>query len=425
MRVAFVVPSLRPSGGVRIAVQHAGLLRERAQIDAALVVCDDEPGAGEGGDVPALTAAQALEERWDVAVATWWTTWPTATELDARRRALLVQGLDERFYATAEPFERLGSAMALAAVDELIAVSDYLCDVAAAARPGARCHLVRNGLDRAVFAAAEPTASDGGALRILVEGQPGLALKGVGDALAAVGEMRERAEVTLASLEPPASRDFRAHRVVSGLDARAMAELYASSDVLLKLSRSEGLGLPPLEAAAAGTPSVVTPYGGHEDWLRHGRNGVLVGFDDPAGTAGWLDALARDRDLLVRLGAGARETAAQWPSVGDAADEMARALEAIAAGEGGDRAELARASTRALARGLGAGRVEHDTVVGALEWNTSALASVRADLERLLVENSRLANADRRLQDVLDSRTYQLSETLRKVWWRLSGRGRA
>ena len=422
MRVAFVVPSLLPSGGVRIAVQHARLLRERAQIDAALVVCRDEPGATEGAGVPVLAPAEALGETWDVAVATWWTTWSVAVELDARRRALLLQGVDERFYLPSEPFEHLGSAMALAAADELIAVSGYLCDVASAARPGAACHLVRNGLDRATFAAAGRAPDAGGPLRVLIEGQPGLALKGVSDALDAVGEMREPAEVTLVSLEAPTSHDFRVRRVVGGLDAPAMAGLYASSDVLVKLSRSEGLGLPPLEAAAVGTPSVVTPYGGHQDWLRHGANGVLVGFDDPVGAAGWLDALARDRDLLARIGAGARDTASDWPDAEESADEMAQALRVIADGDRADRTEIARACARALARGLGTGRVQHDAVVGALDWNQSALAAVRADLDELLEENSRLANADLRLQEVLDSRTYQLSEVLRKLWWRLKGR---
>jgi glycosyl transferase family 1 len=196
-----------------------------------------------------------------------------------------------------------------------------------------------------------------------------------------------------------------------------MADLYAASDVLLKLSRSEGLGLPPLEAAAVGTPSVVTPYGGHQDWLDHGTNGVLVGFDDPAGAAGWLDALARDRQLLGRLGAGALETARAWPSVEDSSDEMARALHAIADGEGLDRAEVARATARALTRGLGTGRIQHDALVGALAWNEAGLNEAR-------LEVGRLAGADLRLQDVLDSRTYRWSEALRRLWWLLRGRRR-
>jgi glycosyl transferase family 1 len=425
MRVAFLVPSLEPSGGVLTVVQHARLLRERAEIDAVVVVDRDEPAAVPTAGVPVLGLGAALEATWDVAVATWWTTWAAATELRAARRVLFLQGLDERFYAMAEPFERLGASLALASADEVITVSEHLGRVVAAVRPGARCQVVRNGLDRGVFTAGEPTASHEGPLRVLVEGQPGLALKGVDDALAAVGAMRERAEVTLVALDPPAARDLRVHRVVGGLDAPSMASLYASNDVLVKLSRSEGLGLPPLEAAAMGTPSVVTPYGGQEDWLRHGINGVLVGFDDPNGTGAWLDALARDRDLRDRLGAGALHTAREWPTVEESSDEMARALAAVVDGGGCDQAEVARAAARALTRSLHSGRAVYDGVLGALAWNEASLASVRADLDELLEENSRLANADRRLQDVLGSRTYRLSEALRRVWWRVRRRGGA
>src|SRR6185295_1422221 len=111
-----------------------------------------------------------------------------------------------------------------------------------------------------------------------------------------------------------------------------MAELYGTNDVLLKLSRGEGLGMAPLEAAAVGTPSVVTPYGGHADWLRHGVNGVEVMFDDVMGTAAWLDRLALDRALVRRLGDGALETAAAWPTLEQATDRLADALRAVAEG---------------------------------------------------------------------------------------------
>jgi hypothetical protein len=417
MRVAFLVPSLEPSGGVLTVVQHARLLRERAEIDAVVVVGREAPADVSIASVPVLGVAAALEATWDVAVATWWTTWAAATELRSSRRVLLLQGLDERFYATSEPFERLGASVALAAADEVIAVSEHLRRVVAALRPGAHCHVVRNGLDRGVFSRGEPRLSRAGPLRVLVEGQPDLALKGVEDALAAVGTMRERAEVTLVALNPPAARDLRVHRVVGGLDAPSMASLYASSDVLVKFSRSEGLGLPPLEAAATGTPSVVTPYGGQEDWLQHGINGVLVGFDDPDGAAAWLDVLARDHDLRDRLGAGALHTAREWPTVEESSDEMAAALAAIVDGDGPDRAEVARSTARALTRGLHSGRAVYDGVLGALAWHEASLASVRAELDKLI-------DADRRLQDVLDSRTYRLSETLRSVWWRMRGRGR-
>src|SRR5204862_4011715 len=119
-------------------------------------------------------------------------------------------------------------------------------------------------------------------------------------------------------------------RVVGGLDAPAMADLYADHDVLLKLSRVESLGLGPVEAAHIGTPAVVTPYTGHAEHLVHGRNGLVVGFDDEPGTARALDRLARDPELLGRLSAGALDAARAWPSAEDAVDGFAAALEAIA-----------------------------------------------------------------------------------------------
>src|SRR3954469_5912376 len=136
-----------------------------------------------------------------------------------------------------------------------------------------------------------------------------------------------------------------------------MAALYAGSDVMLKPSRAEGPGLPPLEAAAVGPPSVVTPYGGHEDWLRHGVNGVPVGFDDIAGTSAWLDALARDRSLLAELGRGALDTARGWPTPEQSAEAFARALREIHDREPADPVAARRAVARAVARNGDLGRI--------------------------------------------------------------------
>ena len=72
---------------------------------------------------------------------------------------------------------------------------------------------------------------------------------------------------------------------------------------------------------------------GHDEYVEHGRNGVVCDFDDIAGTARWLELLARDRALLDRLRAGALETAAGWPSWEDASARFAEALRSIAAAE--------------------------------------------------------------------------------------------
>jgi glycosyltransferase involved in cell wall biosynthesis len=56
--------------------------------------------------------------------------------------------------------------------------------------------------------------------------------------------------------------------------------LYASCDVWIIGSRSEGFNLPVLEAMACRTPVVSTRVGGSEDTVRLGWNGILVDIDD-------------------------------------------------------------------------------------------------------------------------------------------------
>jgi glycosyltransferase involved in cell wall biosynthesis len=420
MRVAFVLPTLESSGGVRTVVEHALRLSENDGYEIAVVVCDGAVAAREIGlRVRMLTAVHAAEMDWDIAVATWWTTWPAAAELRAARRVLFLQGLDERFYRDGAPLERMAAALALGGPDHVIAVSAHLAEVIRALRPGVGCDVVRNGLDRGVFSPASPR-SPGGPLRILVEGHPGLWIKGVGDALTAVGLMREPVHVTLAALNRAAGAELDVDRVVGGLDAHGMAAVYRDADVLLKLSRTEGLGLPPLEAAAVGRPSVVTPYGGHADWLRHGANGVLVGFDDQVGTAAWLDCLARDRPLLRRLGAGALEMARAWPTPREASDQLAGVLERIAASPAPDPIEPQRASARALARGLEVGRPTVAHIAGALD-DLARQRTLNAELisgNRALVAQKEEAvqRAEERLTLVLESRAYRTGLALRAVW---------
>jgi glycosyltransferase involved in cell wall biosynthesis len=189
---------------------------------------------------------------------------------------------------------------------------------------------VQTGISKTAFKAREPSA--GGPLRVLVEGQPGIWFKGVHDAVAAARAMREPVAITLAALDrdDPLVGELPVDRVVGGLGTDLMAAVYQETDVLLKLSRFEGLSMPPLEAFHCGIPAVVTPFGGHEDYVRHAENGIVVGFDDLPGTTGWLDRLASDRALLARLSEGALATAARWPDEHDSTRRLAEVLREIA-----------------------------------------------------------------------------------------------
>ncbi|HEX8582304.1 MAG TPA: glycosyltransferase family 4 protein [Acidimicrobiales bacterium] len=87
------------------------------------------------------------------------------------------------------------------------------------------------------------------------------------------------------------------------VDDAALIDLYRSAWVLASTSAREGWGMTLTEAAACGTPSVVTRIAGHEDAVDEGRSGLLAG--DLPGIVAALDRVLGDADLRRRLQEGA------------------------------------------------------------------------------------------------------------------------
>lgn len=420
MRVCFLLPDLSPSGGVDVVLGHARRLAAHGiRATVLLTGRTGVPGAADGVDVRALADDR---ERWDVALATWWTTALLLPGVDAARRVVFAQSVDARFYAADEAAERLGAAVGPALADSFVAVGEGLAAALRTACPRADVHVVRNGIDKELFAPAA-AREHAGPLRVLVEGQPGLAVKGVEEALAAVARMREPVSTSLVALDPPPAGATRADRVVGGLDRAEMAALYAEHDVLLKLSRHEGLSLPCLEAMHVGTPCVVTPFGGHADFLEHGRNGLLVGYDDPEGTAAALDLLSRRPALLARLRTGALAAMRDWPDPAAATARLADALRAIAEREPADgRAAGAEAARRSMAMVREQQRLAErraQELAGEVEWHREALDGLHREIDRLndlvgeLFEDRDLQV--RRLEEVTSSRAYRLAIRARGI----------
>jgi glycosyltransferase involved in cell wall biosynthesis len=414
MRVCFALPSLRPSGGVAVALAHARELARRHGVEAELVVGDrGGDGAIAVGDVPVRGLEQTRGRRYDVAVATWWQTASALWQLDASRRAMLLQSFEQRFYGRDAPFERLSAEATLALPIAYIAVAPWLRDLLTWLRPDARCSVVPPGIDKEVFAGASRTRREG-PLEVLIEGQPTLPFKGVGEAIAAVRAMGEPVRATLVALDAGAAGDVGADRVVGGLDAAGMAALYRESDVLVKLSRVEGLGLAPVEGFHCGLPCIVTPFTGHEEYARHGENGVVVGFDDVPGTAAWLDLLARDRDLLARLSNGARATAERWPSQEESTRTLHRALLELAEGEPPAADERLLMRTLALNSELGRARLSRQGAATE-QALTSAEALVRELSDSRDECAERLEETKAELARIKSTRAYRVASALKRL----------
>ena len=336
MKVAFLVNDLALSGGMGVIVEHAHQLRERHGFDSRLVLVRDldapiwEHRRLQG--VPVQTLAEAAAEPWDVAIATWWETTFSLFELRAERYAYFIQSLEDRFYRR-ETGERFAAALTQDLPVDFVTEARWIADTLEELRPGARVFVVRNGIDKGAFPLPEELDVElRRPLRVLIEGYPQVWFKHVDHAARIAAAMREHKQVTIVTPDASAlAGDVTADRVIGPLSQAEMSEVYAGTDVVLKLSSVEGMFGPPLEGFHRGATCVVTPVTGHDEYVEHGWNGVVVDWDDARGTTRALDLLARDRRYLHFLRTNAVETARSWPDWRQSGDFMAAALRRIRA----------------------------------------------------------------------------------------------
>lgn len=129
-------------------------------------------------------------------------------------------------------------------------------------------------------------------------------------ALVIVGERREA--FAAAGMEPPADAIF-----VGKCDDAALRSLYGNARCVLCPSRTEGFGLPPLEAMLCGTPAVVAPAGALPEVCRDAA--LYADVDDPDSWNRAILALAPDGPLFARKVEDGLERARRftWAAAGE------------------------------------------------------------------------------------------------------------
>lgn len=322
MRLCFLLPRQVIGGGTFFVLEHAKRFRDKGH-EVALVYqygtpqpMTEYPGM-EG--IPLLTLKEVRQKRqsYDFAVATWWQTAYALPRIDARHYGYLVQGNEADFYPPSLGFMRSLVKKSYRIIPHLFACAAPLQKIVHE-YSGRSSTLVPCGVNREEFAEAKPRFPKGDRVRVLVEGNAGWEIKRVPLAFSVVEEV-PGIEIFYVSGDGTRNPDWHVDQFFPRVPHSEIPGIFASCDILIKLSRAESFSLPVLEMFATGGTAVVSAFAGHEQFIRNEYNALVVPVDDKAAAAAALKRLVDDPELRERLGEGAKETshAFSWKSSND------------------------------------------------------------------------------------------------------------
>jgi glycosyltransferase involved in cell wall biosynthesis len=346
LRVTYVLPELRLSGGALVVLQLVNELRLLG-VDARVLARRGRRDRRREVFRWSLQVAptvvgrdRSLVERTaptDVVVATHWTTVAWVRELlaagRARHAAYFVQDYEPWFFAEDDAQARERVKLTYELIAPKMVTSEWLRALVAA--DGYESRVVPLGLDLGFF---YPRPVERGARPVvLAMARPRTPRRAFGFVVATLAKVHDAmpdAEIVLFgeqidSLELP----FPCRRAGVITDHDELARLYSSARVHFDGSDFQAFGLPALEAMACGAVSVLTDAGGVREYARHEENCLLVPPRDVDAAAGAILRLLHDAPLVERLRDAGFATSRELSLKRQARDTLA-VLEALNASAG-------------------------------------------------------------------------------------------
>lgn len=330
--IAILVWSPAISGGTNVIFEHA-LALARNHCNVSIIM--DEPLKKEeiewfpqAADFDWQTFESAADKTFDLVIATWWRTAFYLGRIQAKRHVFFVQSIESYFYPEQEvPLRGLVDMTYLQPVNyvtEATWIQQHLQQ-----NYGHSPYLVKNGINKRYFnhtgdIISPPTP---GKLRVLVEGPLGIDFKNV-ERTIELCQSSDCDEIWLLTLSDVQSY-LGVDRVFSQVPIDKVGEIYRSCDVIVKLSKVEGMFGPPLEMYHCGGTSISYDVSGYDEYIRHDENGLVLSMDDEAGVVAAINQLKASPERLAQFKQAALETAQQWPDWKLSGDEFVKAMQDI------------------------------------------------------------------------------------------------
>lgn len=356
MRIAFVLNDLSLSGGTNVVLQHASRLVKSHHHDVSLILREPNTHSWEPAllrDLHITPLSEISDKFWDIAIATYWETILLMGEISADSYIWFCQQYEDRFFPDRNPNV---STMQIAGAIPLPVITEahWIKDLIKHENPSRSVSVVLNGIDKEIFKYTPPRAAPDGRLKVLVEGSLDALAKNTSYAIACALASSTATTVSHVGNRSFETSDKRYSFVEGNRTFDQMADLYSSHDVVLKTSRAEGFGYPPLEAMHRGTPFLSTRTTGIEEYARFGKNSLSVPWDNAAAVGATLDRLALEPGLWLKLHKNALRSAAKWPDWDTQAQHFETALYALA-----PESKLNKDDLRALSVSIQFGDLTH------------------------------------------------------------------
>ena len=338
VKIAFLLGIPEINGGTYVIFEHASRMRRKGYQVYILTeeTIDSHRYAWhpEAAGLEWSTFGDARRVHFDFAIATWWMSALSLRSVNAATYLYFIQSIETRFFP---PEDRITYAeminrkladktyhMPLPIITEARWIQTHLRK-----NYGQSSRLVLNGIRKDIYSASDECHArrQPGKLRVLVEGPMGVHYKNVERTL----EICRRSDADEIWLLTSSAVDAAngADRVFSMLPIYDTPQVYRSCDVLVKLSYIEGMFGPPLEMFHCGGTAIVYRVTGHDEYISHNVNSLVVQPDDEDGVVAYLNLLKQNPDVLERLKTGARETALKWPDWDAASEKFEKTLETL------------------------------------------------------------------------------------------------
>ncbi len=341
MHIGFLLGSSDISGGTNVILEYGSRLQKMGhRISLITIAAVDKEKLfwhRNAASLEWLTVEDAQSFRFDVLLATWWQSVFLLEQLEAVSYIYFVQSIESRFFPKQDE-----AVLENRDIDVLrqwcestysfplpvITEAGWICDYMQNSynRPAA---LVRNGIRKDIYTREGKCVAprEKGKLRVLVEGPVNVFFKNVEKTIELCLQSDADEIWLLSSSE--LSEYPGVDRCFSRVAIEKTAEIYRSCDVLVKLSYVEGMFGPPLEMFHCGGTAIVYDVTGHDEYIKHAVNGLVVKRDDEKSVVAGINRLKNEAGLLEKLIKHAGLTAKNWPDWQEQSEKFIEVLEKI------------------------------------------------------------------------------------------------